>query len=100
MLRVATRLETVCHGKAVPFVIDRGDGNAECGFAANKWVVETFRWNTEEVQEPYRSRVLGLLLGYSASAVQEFEQKQSIRWFTQSPERATNKQPCDNRHMV
>ena len=81
MLRVATRLETVCGNSAVPFVIAVGNGTAECGFAASKWVVETLDWITKKTEDPYRSRLLGLLLGYSTSAIQDFEQKQSIRWF-------------------
>lgn len=82
MLRVATRLETLGVEGVVPFVIDRGDGVAECGFAADQWVVETFQWMQKNIKKPYYSRILGLLLGYSASAIHNYEQKQSVRGFT------------------
>ena len=91
MLRVATRLETLsANTSSVSFVIDRGNGFADCGFAAHIWVVETFRWIGEQANNsPYRSRILGLLLGYSATAIQNFEQQKNVRWFTLSLEPAS-----------
>ena len=84
--RVVTRLETVANGVAIPFAIDRGDGTADCGFAANRWVVETFQWVLGDVPQPHFNRVLGLLLGYSASAIQDYEQRQSICLANELPE--------------
>ena len=90
MLRVATRLETIAAAEhVVPFVIDRGDGTADCGFAASRWVIETLQW-ANGLDEPYRGRVRGLLFGYSAFAIQDFEQRQSIRSFTWSPGQDAN----------
>ena len=82
MQKVVTRLGTVSHGLAIPFVIDRGDGTAECGFAMNRWVVETLDWVFKEVSPPHSHRIVGLLLGYSAPAIENFEQRQSICWPT------------------
>ena len=82
MQRMVTRLETVANGTAIAFVVDRGDGTADCGFAANKWIIETFQWVLKDVPPPHSSRILGLLLGYSASAIHDFEQRQSICWLT------------------
>lgn len=87
LLRVSTRLEKVSYGTTViPFVINHDDGVA-CGFAGSKWVVETLRWSSE-LTEPYRSRVVGLLLGYSVTAIENFHQRQSIRWVSSLAERA------------
>ena len=81
MLRISTRLEKNSSGTtAIPFVLNRGDG-VDCGFAGSKWVVETLRWSSE-LKEPYRSRVVGLLLGYSVTAIEDFHQRQSIRWIS------------------
>ena len=81
-LKVATKLEMISMGSTViPFVISRDYNIYDCGFASEKWVVETFKW-TREVNEPMRSRVLGLLLGYSTTAIRDFEDRQSVRWFT------------------
>ena len=88
MLRVATRLETLA-GAAIPFVIDCGDGTADCGYAAASWVVDLYRWimsaPTPEIQ---RRRTVGLLLGYNADAIAKFEDRASKRCFispAQSP---------------
>ena len=90
-LVVATRLETASLGtSAIPFVIDREEGVCDCGFAAERWVVELFKWISTATGEPMRSRLTGLLLGYSAAAIRDFEQRQSIREFTLSPERASS----------
>ena len=83
LLRVSTRLEKASYGTtAIPFVLDRSDG-VDCGFAGSKWVVETLRWSSE-LAEPYRSRIVGLLLGYSVTAIENFHQRQSIRWISTS----------------
>jgi hypothetical protein len=57
---------------AIPFVVPHGDG-AECGYAARAWVVETLTW-VWTVPERHRHRVLGLLLGYSAEAIGQFDE--------------------------
>ena len=89
MLRISTRLEKISSGtRSIPFAIDRGD-RVDCGFAGSKWVVETLRWSSD-LTEPHRSRVLGLLLGYSVTAIEDFHQRQSIRWFKTSPEPVSN----------
>ena len=82
MLRAVTHLENLTERGVVPFVIDRENGIASVGYAANRFVVDTFRWLIQQVPEPYFSRMLGLLLGYSASAIFAFESEESVRWFT------------------
>src|SRR5437667_1474184 len=73
MLRAATRLEALADTRVVPFVLDRGDGVAECGFAAASWVLDLYRWlalaNPATLPPQHRERVIGLLLGYSVDAI-------------------------------
>ena len=79
MQRVYTRLEITSYGfdKVIPFVIERNDGTAVCGFAARKWVVDTFEW-IDKAPEPYRDRIRGLLLGYSVQEIATFDEYQSV----------------------
>ena len=81
MLEVATRIETLAEKNVTPFVLDRGDGMADVGYAAAPWVADTFRWASREAASPHANRVIGILLGYSADAIADFESQQSIRWF-------------------
>jgi hypothetical protein len=59
---------------SIPFVIDRGDGNADCGYSANKWAIDLYRYAIREVPEQHRHKIIGLLLGYSAQAIQEHDE--------------------------
>lgn len=83
MLKVATKLETASIGtSAIPFVISCLDESAECGFAQKRWVVDVLTWLFNEVKGDNFHRVMGMLLGYSAAAIENFERQQSIRVFT------------------
>jgi hypothetical protein len=88
MLRIATRLEALAEAGAIPFVIDRGDGWADFGFAASGWVLDLYAWLSKDTQdavpEPQRSRILGLLLGYSVEAIRLFEEGRGGRLFNAS----------------
>lgn len=82
MGRVASYIERCAEGRAViPFVFDDKSGLAWIGYAANKCVFDTFRWVTESLDEPYYSRVLGLLLGYSPVEIAKYDAQQPIRIF-------------------
>lgn len=83
MLKVSTRIETLAEGTVVPFVVNRGDGFSDVGYAAAPWVTDIFRWAFRHAADPQLSRIVGLLLGYSAQAISEFESHQSRRWFTE-----------------
>ena len=89
MGQVASYIERCAEGRAViPFVYDEQKGMAWVGYAASKWVFDTFRWATESLDEPYYSRVLGLLLGYSPVEIAKHDAQQPIRRFpdpTRSP---------------
>jgi hypothetical protein len=95
MLRAATRIEAVSDG-CVPFVVDHGDGFASCGFAASAWAVDLYRWvrTTDDVPQPHRDQVMGLLLGYSVEAVSRFVEFRSGRHFDYLPRR-TDEAPGD-----
>ncbi len=83
MLRTATKLEGLSVPGAIAFVIDRGDGRADYGFSAMRWAIDLLRWtNSDAVPLVQRHRVLGLLLGYSADAIREFEEQASGRVFS------------------
>lgn len=59
---------------AVAFVIDRGDGMADYGYAASGWAADLYRWAwTPGVPTIQRERVHGLLFGYSPDAIERFE---------------------------
>jgi hypothetical protein len=84
MLRVSTQLENSGAPGAIPFVLDRGDGVADFGFAASAWVLDLFRWLVgagESVPARHRHRIRGLLLGYSVEAIRSFEERCSGRLF-------------------
>jgi hypothetical protein len=87
MMRAATRIETLSVPGAIPFVCDCKNGAAEFGFAAEPWVVDLFEWvmtaDRSAVPTEHRHRVLGLLLGYSAAAVRDFEAHTSGRRFAE-----------------
>lgn len=82
MGQVAGRIEQRAEGmKVLPFVFEDPSGMAWVGYAASKWVFETFQWAVESLEEPYHSRVLGMLLGYNALEVAKYEEQQPIRGF-------------------
>src|SRR6202035_5527134 len=74
MLRAMTELGAANFPGSIPFVVDRGDGNADCGFSANKWAIDLYRYAVREAPEQQRHRIIGLLLGYSAQAIQEHDE--------------------------
>jgi hypothetical protein len=86
MLRTATQIETLSVPGAIPFLCDCQNGFAEYGYAAERWVVDLFEWlmtaDANVVPTDHRHHVLGLLLGYSATAVRDFEAHTSGRRFT------------------
>lgn len=85
-MRVATRLEAVgveTGLPVIPFVVENGDGSADCGYAAAGWVVDLLRWASDDaVPKVQRMRIVGLLLGYSAEAIAVFEERAPQRLFT------------------
>ena len=83
MLRASTRLATAAmRFDALPFVIDFGDGRADCGYAAAKWVIDLYESVVRE-KHPHRHQVIGLLLGYSASAIARHEENGTSRRFAE-----------------
>jgi hypothetical protein len=57
---------------------DRGDGTVEYGYAAAQWAIDLYCWVVNEkaddvVPSHQRHRIIGLLLGYSAAAISDFE---------------------------
>lgn len=86
MLTTATRIEQLAIPGAIPFVIDRGDGVADFGFARASWAIDLYRWmtNNDAVPEVHQHRIVALLLGYDPLAVREFEELASGRVFDAS----------------
>lgn len=83
MLRASTRLGTAAlRFDVLPFVIDFGDGLADCGYAAAKWVIDLYESVIRE-QHPHRHQILGLLLGYSAQAIARHEENSTSRRFSE-----------------
>jgi hypothetical protein len=86
MLQVATRLECLAGEvgeRAIPFVVDNMNGQADCGYAAASWAIDLFRWvvASGSVPDVHRKRIIGLLLGYDASSIRQFEERSSGRAF-------------------
>lgn len=77
--RVRRQLERFACEGAYPFVHDRGDGFADYGYAAAPWVTDLYTWAAgqreadDSMPISNRHRIIGLLLGYSVSAISEFE---------------------------
>lgn len=77
MLQTITRIESISFPyNVLPFVLDRGDGLAECGIAAEGWALDLYRWSLT-VPEPQRARIQGLLHGYSVEAIGHYEQRRA-----------------------
>jgi hypothetical protein len=57
----------------ISFVIDDGNGFAQCGFAAAPWIVGLLRFAHSKTAKRYRHQILGLLLGYSPRAIERHE---------------------------
>jgi len=96
MLQAASRLEIASiEETVVPFVIMRQDGFADCGYAAAKWVVDLYEWliRPNHVPEEHAHRIRGLLLGYSAGAIRDHDERTCGRRFTWSPSRASRSRP-------
>jgi hypothetical protein len=87
MTRVQTTLGRLSCAGAIPFVVDRGDGVADAGYAAAGWAVDLFSCAVREEQDAiptrHRDRVLGLLLGYSPTSIRDFEEQKGGRLFAE-----------------
>ena len=63
----------------LPFVL-KGNDLAQCGYVSHSWVLDLFFWlERGDVPLRQRERILGLLLGYSAAAIAEFDDSQAAR---------------------
>jgi hypothetical protein len=70
MSAVARMIARLAVPGALPFVIDRADGQADYGYAAQPWVIELYCWaQSPTVPAEQRRRIIGLLLGYSPNAM-------------------------------
>jgi hypothetical protein len=84
MFQVVSRLEIIgCEG-AIPFIFGRPDGNADFGYAGNRWCIELLQWaQSDAVPAQHRHRIIGLLLGYSVEAIHRFEEQTCGRLFAE-----------------
>ncbi len=82
MLKTITQLESVCSGRAIPFIIDRGDGIAEYGYASHPWVISLYKLAlaaNPEISKKQRGYIIGLLLGYSPEVISHFGEQSEYR---------------------
>jgi hypothetical protein len=83
MLEAMTRIESLCQPPTIPFVIDRGDGVADCGVTGAAWALDLYRWiitaKPSALPALQRDRISGMLLGYSSDAIRAFEERASGR---------------------
>ena len=86
MLSVASQVEVCAVQGAIPFVVNRGDGIADYGYAAAQWALDLYQWvvcaPVAHVPRRYAHHILGLLLGYSSDAIREFDENSTSRRFT------------------
>lgn len=64
----------------IPFVVRVvvfGTTMVHGGYAARKWLIETWQWVHEIVPASHRNRLTGLLLGYSVEAIAAFDESES-----------------------
>ncbi|MBI3326041.1 MAG: hypothetical protein HYZ81_04970 [Nitrospinae bacterium] len=80
-----SQLERSATQGAIPFVVDRGDGIAEYGYAAARWVVDLYQWvvtaDAATLPTSHQHRIIGLLPGYSVEAIRNDEEQASGRRF-------------------
>ncbi len=100
MLKTATTIEAQMERGSIPFVVDRGDGVADYGYAASQWAVDLYQWVVcaadDTVPSLQRHRILGLLFGYSVEAIREYEEHISGRRFHMSTASAVLDEPAAN----
>ncbi len=75
------RLQKLCEAKGDANVIaysiefrEQRAGEGWNGYAQHQWAIDCLEW-AEGLENPDRLRVMGLLFGYSSSAIQEFERR-------------------------
>jgi hypothetical protein len=87
ILRIHTILEACACDTVLAFVVDRGDGIADAGYAAAPWVIDLYRWliTDNAVPEVHQHRIIGLLLGYSPTSIKENEE-----WMRYRPARLSS----------
>jgi hypothetical protein len=69
--QTARQISKLAEDGALPFVLDRGDGLADYGFAAASWVIELYHWMQHADIPPVQcKRILELLLGYSPRSIE------------------------------
>ena len=77
MQRAFQRLIEKTIDPAIPFVLSREDIDcAMTGFAAAQWVIDLLKWSYKYAPMHQHHRILGLLLGYSASAIAEHDARE------------------------
>lgn len=57
----------------IAFVVEDGREFAQCGFAGAPWVIDMLRFAFSKPAREHRHAMLGLLLGYSAQAIERHE---------------------------
>ena len=75
MLRVATKLGLITEKGVVRFVLPIQDGRAHFGVAAARWAVDLYRYALFDAAPQQKHRIIGLLLGYSADAIGDYEEQ-------------------------
>lgn len=99
MQSAAAQLENAAEPGAIPFVLERGDGLADFGFAAGHWALDLFRWVSRAdsgIPACQVHRVRGLLLGYGVETIRAFDERTGGR-NAQEPVRCSSASPSRGR---
>lgn len=78
MLEAESRLAIVgSDSRAIPFVVPRLDGIADCGYASAGWIIHLYKWlvQTPSIPEIQQHRIRGMLLGYSSAAIRDHDER-------------------------
>lgn len=91
MLRVKQGLHRVRQAEMViPFVFPEGDpgGMAAFGYASHRWCIDLLEWVLSgEVPPARKHEMLGLLLGYSPSAIARHQETEGLWTYRDEGER-------------
>ena len=77
MVSQYVRLNQLATGSAIPFVLPRKDMDcAMAGFASAQWVIDLLEWSYNQAPLRQHHCIIGLLLGYSPSAIAEHDARE------------------------
>ena len=69
----------------IPSMNNRPRAVAHVGYTTKRWAVDLLKWAVDNAPERYADYVIGLLLGYSPGAIEEYEMRMFANDLTTPP---------------